>query len=126
MEITKNYKGMWTAEVNGTKLEWTTKKGLLEKIEELAPKESYRVIDYFDVWGNEKDGFEVNNLAEVGTIQLIDYTDRREMLKRLKEIDYFKKTVRHNQLEVWNDYDMIEIYQKKDMRPVCRLERIRD
>ena len=25
----------------------------------------YDLVDYFDVWGNEEDGFEVNNLAIV-------------------------------------------------------------
>lgn len=124
MEITKNHKGLWTAELpNGIKLEWATKKGLLEKIDELSEKDTYRVINYFDVWGNEKDGWEVNNLCEEGTIELVDYTSVTETIKKLKELGFLASHCRANMFDVWNDYDMIE-YSRKNGKPLFRLERV--
>ena len=84
--------------------------------------ETYKVVHYFDVWGNKKDGFQVNNLATVGEIELEDYTDQGEILKKLKEIDFLAPHCRRNMFDVWNDYDMIE-YSRKNGKPFFRLER---
>ena len=84
---------------------------------------TYKVIHYFDVWGNEKDGFQVNNLAEIGTIQLKDYTNIKEIIQKLKEIDFLAKHCRTNMFDVWNDYEMIE-YSRKNGKPLFRLELI--
>lgn len=84
--------------------------------------EIYKVVDYFDVWGNKKDGFEVNNLATVGEITVKDYTDTKEIIQALKAIDYLASHCRTNMFDVWNDYDMIE-FNHKNGRPMFRLER---
>lgn len=82
----------------------------------------YRLINYFDVWGNKRDGWEVNNLCEEGIIELPENFTDKDMIKALKEFGFFKKTVRSNQLDIWNDYHMIEFSQRKDQQPICRLE----
>jgi hypothetical protein len=92
--------------------------------------DKYRVIDYFDVWGNETDGWEVNNLAEVGYITVKDYTDKEEIIRALVNINFLGQGVLLNlkyhleNLEVWNDYDMIEFHSVQNQKPLFRLERV--
>lgn len=87
-----------------------------------------QLINYFDVWGNKKDGWEINNLCNDGEIYLheTELYDYKKIVQQLKEIGFLKSTVRMNQLffEDLTDFG-IEIYQKKDMMPVCRLEFMR-
>lgn len=82
---------------------------------------SYKVVDYFDVWGNDKEGYEVNNLAEIGHITVKNYTDTKEIIQALKEIEFLAKHCRSNMFDVWNDYEMIEFSNKKG-KPLFRLE----
>lgn len=83
--------------------------------------DTYKVVHYFDVWGNAKDGFEVNNLAEVGEITVEDYTSVKEIIQALKAIDFLAPHVRTNMFEVYNDYEMIE-FSRKNGKPFFRLE----
>jgi hypothetical protein len=83
----------------------------------------YKLVNYFDVWGNSKDGFEVNNLAVVeNEVYISDDSTNKEIVQFLKSIGYFKKTVRMNMLDIYNDGELIEFFQKKDGMPIGRLE----
>ena len=83
----------------------------------------YKLINYFDVWGNEEDGYEVNNLCvefddlcitpEASNNDIIDYLYN---VGFLNNNDYAKFTV-----ESFDD-DFIEIFASDDMYPICRLE----
>jgi hypothetical protein len=89
--------------------------------------DKYTVVDYFDVWGNTEDGWEVNNLAKVGEIEVQDYTNYIEIVDKLMDIEYFAFGNKEDvvaQLEIYNDYDMIEIFRKDNDMPICRLERV--
>jgi hypothetical protein len=83
----------------------------------------YRLVDYFDVWGNKRDGFEVNNLSVVeDEIYISEDSTNKEIVQFLKRIGYFKKSVRMNMVDVYNDGEFIEFFQKKDGMPIGRLE----
>lgn len=85
----------------------------------------FKLIDYHDVWGNAKDGYEVNNLAVVEEdIYISDDASKDDILRLLKRIGYLKKSLRHCDIEVWDNFDMIELFRKRDMYPICRLESI--
>jgi hypothetical protein len=88
---------------------------------------TYKLVNYFDVWGNQKDGYEINNLCtEIEGIVLVDGCQDTDLLKYLKSIGFFKKHVRLNMLSI-EDYscmgDYIEISEKRTGKPICRFER---
>lgn len=84
----------------------------------------YSLINYFDVWGNDKDGYEVNNLCvdKTGITIAYDATEK-EILDYLVQIGFLNtsdmRKVRINTL----DEEMMEIYAVKGMQPLGRLER---
>ena len=83
----------------------------------------YKLIDYFDVWGNATDGWEVNDLTTVENDIVIaeDSTDE-EIIDFLIQIEYLKPEAK--ELVHLESYDnqMIEIVQTKDDYPIGRLE----
>lgn len=82
----------------------------------------YRLINYFDVWGNEKDGYEVNNLCtEADDLWIDDDSTLKEIAKFLVQIG-FLVTSDMRKLYLEDDGTYIEIYQKKGMYPLGRLE----
>ena len=88
----------------------------------------YKLIDYYDVWGNEDNGWEVNNLCDVtetyGTITISDDACDEEIIDFLIQINYLAPEVKKN-FEVSGDDMMIEISLDNGY-PLCRLEKIRD
>ena len=47
----------------------------------------YRLIDYFDVWGNEQDGYDVNNLACILTgITITNDSTEKDIKKWLSSL----------------------------------------
>lgn len=82
---------------------------------------TWRLLDY-DVWGNEKDGYEVNEAIPILTgITITDDATDKEIVTYLYNVRYLKtKDMRKIRLE--NDTDWIEIYQKKGNLPLGRLE----
>lgn len=83
------------------------------------------VTDYFDVWGNRKDGWEVNNLSHSEYNSKINSIyDKKSLLRWLKRIGIMRKHVRTTQLifdELDNGY---EISEKKTLMPLLRVEAI--
>ena len=82
-----------------------------------------RLINYFDVWGNEKDGWEVNNQCiewdDIWTSEL----DNKTLLKILKNTDFLQQNVRTNQLIFdWVGPEICEISIKRNLYPLGRLE----
>lgn len=83
----------------------------------------YELIDYFDVWGNETDGYEVNNQCVLETeIVMSDNWTNDELVDFLKRIEYLCKDVRTEDLEITGDYFYIEIFNKENNYPLCRLQ----
>lgn len=83
----------------------------------------YRLINYFDVWGNAEVGYEVNDLCveETGIFIADDSTDQ-EVLNLLVRIG-FLTTDDSEKVCVINNGDMIEIESVEDGYPLGRLER---
>ena len=82
-----------------------------------------RLINYFDVWGNKKDGWDVNNACmewdDVWTCDLDDKT----LLKILKNTDFLQKHVRINQIDFeWVNPEICEISARKSHYPLGMLE----
>jgi hypothetical protein len=86
--------------------------------------DKYKVINYFDVWGNEEDGWEVNNLCSEGYITVKDYTNVEEIVQALKDMErpFLNELATVEALEVHNDYEMIEFFEKRNGMPLFRLE----
>ena len=85
----------------------------------------YKLIDYFDVWGNAEDGWEVNDLTTVeDDIVITEDSSDEDIIDFLIQIEYLKPEARENvHLESY-DNEMIEIVQTKDDYPIGRLEMI--
>ena len=87
----------------------------------------YELVDYFDVWGNEEDGWEVNDQAVwakngADDIYLSADTTDIELIDYLKGIGYLDDDVKESDLYIdWGDGDFIEIFKADDMMPICCL-----
>lgn len=85
----------------------------------------YKLIDYFDVWGNPIDGWEVNDLITAFYDICIaeDATDE-EIIDFLIQIEYLKPEAKELVYLESQYNEMIEIIQTKDDYPIGRLEMI--
>ena len=84
----------------------------------------YKLIDYFDVLGNEEDGWEVNNLCEVESeIFVADDATDEEILVYLKEIGYLTTSDPTEVTINSQDGQFIEIEVAKTGMPLGRLEK---
>lgn len=82
-----------------------------------------KLVNYFDVWGNKKDGWDINNLCTEGMIELPDNYSKHDIVKAIKEVGFFKPSVRLNMLEIEDLYPYYEISHKANgYKPVCRIE----
>jgi len=75
------------------------------------------------VWGNKNDGYEINNWSYEDFEPLKGTDNDKEILKRLKEIGFFKKHVRLNMITIEDQCNgMIMIYERKTHKPICCIE----
>ena len=88
--------------------------------------EKYRLINYFDVWGNEKDGWEVNNQCSEGEDFRIDNdATAKDVCEYLKNAGFLNTSDMRKLYVDFSSFDgCIEIYQKKGMLPLFRFEKI--
>lgn len=86
---------------------------------------TYTLIDYFDVWGNAEEGWEVNNLQSITQIEVSEDATDLEIIKKLIDIDYLQDSAREL-VEISNQGDehFLEFFEKESGRPLCRLELI--
>ena len=83
--------------------------------------QTYSLVNYFDILGNERDGWEVNNqCVEFDDLVITDDATNKEILTYLKQIG-FLSTDDKRRLVVEDLGDLIEIYQRKGMMPICGL-----
>lgn len=84
----------------------------------------YTLVNYFDVWGNAKDGWEVNNLCNETTgITITDDASEKDVLNYLKLIGFLTTSDRRQVRVDMTDGDMMEIYAVKDNYPLGSLRR---
>lgn len=113
-----------TIQVDNVKINTTyLEEAANEKLEWMKGIKEVKLINYFDVWGNKKDGWEVNNLCEETTFKLHEESTNKEVLQALKSVGFLKNTTRINQVDIndLNDFGW-EVTQRKDNKPICRLE----
>ena len=84
---------------------------------------TYTLINYFDVWGNEVDGYEVNNQCVEATDVIIadDATDQ-DIINYLFQHEYLNDDGLWL-YEIENNGDFIEIFAKETMMPLYGLRR---
>jgi hypothetical protein len=76
-------------------------------------------VKSLDVWGNEEDGFEVNQEFSAGEIQIPAMTDDADLLKLMKKEGFIKDNVRSNQIEFEDTGSgFIEIKDAKSGEPL--------
>ena len=84
---------------------------------------TYSLRNYFDVWGNEKDGWEVNNSCiEFDDLNISDDATEKEILKYLKDINFLiTDDMRKVRCDMNTYVGLIEIYAVKGHRPIAAL-----
>lgn len=86
----------------------------------------YQLVDYFDVWGNQEDGWEVNNLCKVGDPIIVtdDATDL-DIINYLKQINFLGDNADEESVRIeWWDEFAIELFERETDLPLCKLERV--
>ena len=78
----------------------------------------YTLINYFDVWGNQKYGYEINNQCiEFDDWYISDDSTKKDILNYLLKAGYLK-TSDMRKVNI-NDYgDYMEVYQVKNHIPM--------
>ena len=84
----------------------------------------YTLVNYFDVWGNEEEGYEINNLCnEAEGITITDDASEKDILKYLVQIGFLTTSDRRKVRIDTTDWDMMEIYAVKGNYPIGSLRR---
>ena len=73
----------------------------------------YEIFDY-DVWGNEEEGYSVNDVIPTGIIIFTD-TSKSSICKKLGLDDPYKLDVNYNEVVIYVEYDG---------NPYCELRKI--
>ena len=102
---------------------------MIKKVNRRKMNESYGVYDlinYFDVWGNEEDGWDVNDVSIDETdIYIDDDASDEEIVDYLIDKVGFLSPSARGKVEVWSDGGMIEFSVAETGEPLGRLERKR-
>ncbi len=97
-----------------------TKEELMERHSRIPKNvkggEIYHLIHHYDVWGNEEDGYEVNDSSSHGFIIINDFEDDSEICEFLGA--YFGE-----ELEIKEGGELISLNNNKDI-PICSLHKI--
>ena len=86
-------------------------------------------IASLDVWGNAKDGYEVNAAYLAGSFDddKLNLNNDRSIMEFLKRIGYLNKYAKLKSLEIEGDSDfIIYINEAKDSYPLWELREVKD
>ena len=84
---------------------------------------TYKLINYFDVLGNEEDGFEVNNCCtEFDDLIIDESASDNDIIDYLYNIGFLNNNDYEKFAVESFDADFIEIFASENMYPICRLE----
>lgn len=80
------------------------------------------IISY-DVWGNDKDGYEVNQSFywRTGVDFNLDWNSNRDLVKFLKQEDYLAKHVKVSNLEFDDHEQVVYINRRRDGYPLAEI-----
>lgn len=85
------------------------------------------LINYFDVWGNPEEGWEVNNLCKEGFLELPEDFSNEDLLEALKDFGFLVPTVIEGQIDFEDMGDFgVELFQADNGCPLCRIEFVRE
>ena len=89
----------------------------------MSKAQTYSLINYFDVIGNSKDGYEINNqCTEFTDLVISDDSTKKEICQFLVQIGFLSTSDMRKLTVDWSTYDgVIEIFEKKTMIPICAL-----
>lgn len=86
--------------------------------------DKYILVNYHDTWYSDDEGWQVNDLHQTEVvIELKEHTDE-EIVSSLVEAGFLKPEVKVEDIDIWNDYDIIEFYNAENSEPIGRLERV--
>lgn len=85
--------------------------------------EKFDLIDY-DVWGNEEDGFEVNDLFYIERGLEFEEVTKESVLAMLKEVDYLKDHVTLDMLDIELEEFHIYVNESHTSRPLCEFRKV--
>lgn len=77
-----------------------------------------------DVWGNEREGFEVNDRREAGSIIILDDSDDKTLLKALKKKNFINKKCHFKSFHLDGDNLSIYVDWRKNGFPLYQLEAV--
>lgn len=80
---------------------------------------TYIIVDY-DVWGNEKDGYEINQEFHLGTVEIPNMATDKQILNILEKNGYLKSDLRKIKVVDWAE-GRIEIFKRKGEYPMYGL-----
>lgn len=88
---------------------------------------NYDLIDYFDVWYNDIDGWFVNNQTVIlENITISDDTTEEEIINYLKENNLLVDNCKIEDFDICFDFGFIEITEKENGKPLyCFMEKLR-
>lgn len=85
----------------------------------------YMLQNYFDVWGNADDGWEVNDqCTEFDDLQISDDATDKDILEYLKGIGFLATSDMRKLVVEDCGNGFIEIYERKGMKPLCGLREV--
>lgn len=92
-------------------------------IEKSVGLENYKLVNYFDVWGDEE-GWQVNNLCvEMENIAFPKNATNKDILQHLERIG-FLTTSDENKVTIEDLGEILEIVAVENLEPLGRLEKI--
>ena len=82
----------------------------------------YKLVDYFDVWGNEEEGWEVNDLCTIfDDLYMEDDITDEDIIDYLISIDYLNSKAKEGVI-IQGDGVMIELVSKENGCPIGSFE----
>ena len=85
----------------------------------------YRLVDYYDVWGNEEDGWEVNDVIRTDiVIELDDKNTGEDVIDELIYAEYLYSAAKDKIRVDWFEPEFIELFNNDNDYPLGRLEAI--
>lgn len=85
--------------------------------------ERYELINFFDVLGNAKDGWEINNqCVEFDDLYISEDATKKEILEYLVDRGFLNTSdMRRIYIDCYGDG--ITVFERKGLKPLCELRR---
>jgi hypothetical protein len=90
----------------------------------------YEIVS-LDVWGNEKDGFEINCGFYTGAVITIDPYDNKDIIRKVRQAGYVNKALPYQNFEIEGDpeFELTLYYSSRRLGqryPVCSLDPMKE